>query len=252
VHSDVEDDEFRAEFAEESDQSEEEDLDAAQIAADTAQLRENRKPESKSQYEQEWMLRHPEQTGMVSSAIQRRQEGRPHEGTNASPRTPIKIRVPSRYPLTPTATSSNHPSRTPRSKKIQQSAQGSPSGIRQSHTIQRPPQPSNPIRAKVPWPPADKSPINCVVCSSQHVPGKCPLREVQVENCPGCGYSHLHLNRTCPLLRDAKTVEAMYQRLKESTEDPEIIQAAKTYLIGVKGDFSRRQSAAKKAKRVEI
>ena len=48
------------------------------------------------------------------------------------------------------------------------------------------------------------------------------------------------MHRSCPILRDLQYVELMHKRLNESTEDKEIVQAAKKYIASVKADFHLR------------
>ena len=103
------------------------------------------------------------------------------------------------------------------------------------------PIPPNPIQIMIGPPPSDAQPVQCKLCSKLHSPGKCSLRNVEVERCPACGYHHFHLQRACPLLQDEEYVEAMYRRLNESTEDRQVVKAAKSYLTGVRNDYAVRQ-----------
>jgi hypothetical protein len=48
------------------------------------------------------------------------------------------------------------------------------------------------------------------------------------------------LYRTCPVLHDLGYVEAMYKRLNESTEDANVVKAAKAYLSSVRADLQLR------------
>ena len=100
-----------------------------------------------------------------------------------------------------------------------------------------PPVPNNPIKEVVPR----TYSRNCLACTKDHTPGHCPLRKAKLEQCPSCGYYHLHSRRGCPLLQDPRYVEAMYKRLNESTEDKEVVRAAKAYLAGVRADLTKRE-----------
>jgi Chromatin remodeling factor Mit1 C-terminal Zn finger 2 len=44
------------------------------------------------------------------------------------------------------------------------------------------------------------------------------------------------------MLQNLEYVEAMYKRLKDSTEDKEVIKAAKGYLSGIRADLKLRKS----------
>jgi len=52
----------------------------------------------------------------------------------------------------------------------------------------------------------------------------------------------------CPLLQKPEYVEMMYQRLKESTEDKDVLNAAKSYIRGVKADWTIRQAGGRNRK----
>ena len=107
--------------------------------------------------------------------------------------------------------------------------------------------PSDPITGYVPTAPI-QSIISCKLCSTTHEAGKCPLREIEVQKCPACGYNHFHQKRTCPLLQDLEYVETMYNRLKESTEDKEVVDAAKTFIRGVRADLQLRKKGGRDRK----
>jgi Chromatin remodeling factor Mit1 C-terminal Zn finger 2 len=109
----------------------------------------------------------------------------------------------------------------------------------------RPSIPSNPIICNIPLAPSQDT-ITCLVCATEHAPGHCPLRNAEIQQCPACGYSHLHKMRTCPLLQDLEHVEAMYRRLNESTESSEIVRSAKYYLSGVRGALAARKTDGRK------
>lgn len=109
----------------------------------------------------------------------------------------------------------------------------------------RPSIPCNPIICNVPLAPSQNV-VTCLVCAKEHPPGHCPLRNAEIQQCPACGYSHLHRKRTCPLLQDLEHVEAMYRRLNESTESREIVRSAKHYLSGVKASLATRKTDGRK------
>ena len=156
--------------------------------------------------------------------------------------------TPAPIPSIPTATSRHHPSRT--SPKPSRPLFLSPS-------LQGPiskPEPSShlstdrtPIRGEVHFPPRTDLVI-CLACSKEHTPGHCPLRNVKIQRCPGCGLAHLHLNRTCPLLQKPEYVEMIHKRLRESTEDTEILKTAKLYISGVRSDWMLRQARGRNPK----
>jgi hypothetical protein len=109
-----------------------------------------------------------------------------------------------------------------------------------SYKPRRLPLPPNPIRANVPVAPTTTE-IDCQLCQKRHAPGGCPLREIPLQQCPGCGYSHLHAKRGCPLIQHEEYVELIRQRLKEATGDPATIRAAKTYYNGVGADYNLKR-----------
>jgi Chromatin remodeling factor Mit1 C-terminal Zn finger 2 len=100
--------------------------------------------------------------------------------------------------------------------------------------------PHNPITGLVPLP-TDRTIVKCAACPNDHAPGRCPLRDVPIQRCPACGYHHFNTKMTCPLLRDKESVDAMFERLKESTEDVEVIRAAKSFLVGVRARMVRKE-----------
>jgi hypothetical protein len=106
---------------------------------------------------------------------------------------------------------------------------------------------SDPIMGLVPLPPT-KDTVNCKLCSNVHEAGKCPLREIELQQCPACGYVHIHQQRTCPMLQNLEYVEALYQRLKDSTEDKAVIKAAKVYLRGIRADLRLRKGEGRNRK----
>jgi len=109
--------------------------------------------------------------------------------------------------------------------------------------------PYNPIEAEIPSPPTHQYPMSCSLCKTKHPGGQCRLRDEVIQSCPACGYYHLHLQRTCPLLQDLGYVEAMYKRLKESTEDRNTVKAAKLYIQSVQADLQLRARGGRPLKK---
>jgi hypothetical protein len=156
--------------------------------------------------------------------------------------------IPSFTPITKiqsTATSSQHPSRrlpwSPDSRtmhaiasQIVQQAIPTPQPAIVNRAI-----PNRPIMGQTPWHTIDES-MQCFVCLKDHAPGRCPLRDTKTETCPACGYHHLHSRKACPLLQDPGYIDAMYRRLNESTEDMQVVRAARLYLAGIKGNLSQQ------------
>ncbi|GKZ35566.1 hypothetical protein AbraIFM66950_006265 [Aspergillus brasiliensis] len=81
----------------------------------------------------------------------------------------------------------------------------------------------------------------CIACNQVHVVGHCRLKMAGVEHCPLCGLAHYGYSRTCPHLRSDTQVARMLSALKQSTEDRELVQLAKKYLNGVRGDLAQRK-----------
>jgi Chromatin remodeling factor Mit1 C-terminal Zn finger 2 len=98
--------------------------------------------------------------------------------------------------------------------------------------------PSQAIQMEIP---TGIRPRKCKLCTQSHVPGHCPLRTVPIQQCPACGFSHVATARTCPLLRDEHYLKEILKKLKRSTEDRDIIRAAKSYVRGVLKDLQRRE-----------
>ncbi|KAJ5567572.1 Zinc finger PHD-type [Penicillium sp. DV-2018c] len=70
----------------------------------------------------------------------------------------------------------------------------------------------------------------CVACQNRHMPGNCPLRHAGVEYCGLCGLAHFGYRRVCPHLQSPLQISRMLEALDKSTEDPELVKAAKKYL----------------------
>lgn len=136
----------------------------------------------------------------------------PPHSSQHKPSTPPKLRLPPAPPKP-------KPSKPARTKQV----------------------PHNPIEAQVPRPVTHTNPLKCTLCGSTHIRGLCPLRDVSLDQCPACGFHHLHLNRTCPVLQELSYVEILHQRLNESTEDRNVVKAAKAYISGVRTDLALRE-----------
>jgi len=50
------------------------------------------------------------------------------------------------------------------------------------------------------------------------------------------------------MLQNLEYVEALYQRLKDSTEDKEVIKAAKGYLSGIRADLRMKNGEGRNRK----
>lgn len=81
----------------------------------------------------------------------------------------------------------------------------------------------------------------CIACNQIHPVGYCPLKLAGVEHCGLCGIAHLGYQRTCPHLNSETRVALMLGSLKESTEPRHIVEEAKKYLRGIRGDLVRRK-----------
>jgi hypothetical protein len=99
--------------------------------------------------------------------------------------------------------------------------------------------PSEPIYDEV-RPNTDTGISRCQACGNDHLPGQCPLRSKPLTACPGCGYTHFHGARICPLFWEEEYLSLLRDRLRESTEDRRLVESARDYISGVKGDYRRR------------
>ncbi|KAF9891954.1 hypothetical protein FE257_002917 [Aspergillus nanangensis] len=81
----------------------------------------------------------------------------------------------------------------------------------------------------------------CVACNQIHPVGSCPLRLAGVEHCGLCGLAHFGYSRTCPHLRSEAQVSLIFRALKNSTEDPQLINQARKYLYGVSKDLAKHK-----------
>ncbi|KAF2830729.1 hypothetical protein CC86DRAFT_343714 [Ophiobolus disseminans] len=81
----------------------------------------------------------------------------------------------------------------------------------------------------------------CPACHKQHPQGACELKAADVEHCNLCGIAHFGHSRTCPHIKSETQVRAMLAALKNSPEDPRIIEQAVKYLRGVKGTLVQQK-----------
>ena len=172
----------------------------------------------------------PASTSEAKPTIQ--SESAPKWGPRTDPAFLAYLKAAMRKPVPMVQTSKTSVDPTP---AIRQPIQTTviPSGARDTSRLQE-------IRSIAPEPPTD-SEIACLICSNRHVPGHCPLREIQPQQCPLCGFHHIHHRRTCPLLGDLDAVKEIQKKLKESTEDRAVLDAAVTFIRGVKGGLDRKK-----------
>ncbi|GAD95607.1 chromatin remodeling complex subunit (Chd3), putative [Paecilomyces variotii No. 5] len=83
--------------------------------------------------------------------------------------------------------------------------------------------------------------VPCLACKRLHPTGHCPLKLSGVEHCGLCGIAHFGHQRTCPHLTSESQVALMLSFLKESTEIKSLVEEARRYLRGVRGDLVRRR-----------
>ncbi|UJO17082.1 Chromatin remodeling factor mit1 [Fulvia fulva] len=91
-----------------------------------------------------------------------------------------------------------------------------------------------------PQPPAtnDKAAgVNCRACASFHPVGRCPLKLAGVEHCNLCGIAHYGHARVCPHIQSETQVRAMLEALKHSNEPEHLVNEARRYLRGLKGNL---------------
>ena len=87
----------------------------------------------------------------------------------------------------------------------------------------------------------------CIACGTNHLRGRCPLRFGTLMECPGCRYVHFHGIRTCPLFREKEYLDLLLNRLKESTEHKPLVESARAYVRGIRGNYARNQKKATSA-----
>lgn len=83
----------------------------------------------------------------------------------------------------------------------------------------------------------------CLVCSSIHPLGYCPLKRAGVEYCGLCGIAHFGAGstRNCPHLNSVTQCRAMLETLKSSPEPRAEVEQAKRYLVGIIGNLNRKK-----------
>lgn len=176
----------------------------------------------------------------------------PWDMSKSNPPPTIPQKLPTQNPIknrprprssVPSAKSQKHPSTV---KSSGQSQETSKPQARKPTKLPQLPIPEDPIKWEYLPPPAMFDGF-CVLCERIHTYGQCPLRNVKVDRCPGCGYHHFHSRRLCPLLQSLETVEEVRNRLRDSTEDRAIVRAASNYLSGVRADYQLRERSAKEA-----
>lgn len=89
--------------------------------------------------------------------------------------------------------------------------------------------------------PVTENTLVCYVCNQSHPPGQCRLKSAGVEHCPLCGLAHYGVRRTCPHFHSEVQISRMLEALKNSTEDREIRNLARSYVGGIKGDLAHRR-----------
>ena len=93
--------------------------------------------------------------------------------------------------------------------------------------------------------------LPCIACNDvygSHVVGYCPLKLAGVELCNLCGLAHYGIGRACPHMNSETQVSLLLRELKESPEPKVIVDRARQYLSGVKGDLvSRKKKKAAEA-----
>jgi hypothetical protein len=78
-------------------------------------------------------------------------------------------------------------------------------------------------------------PPRCIACNQYHLLGRCHLKQAGIEHCPLCGLAHFGGRRACSHFHSETQVRRMLAALRQSTEDPEVVSAAKKYVKGVLG-----------------
>lgn len=103
--------------------------------------------------------------------------------------------------------------------------------------------------------PAQEQPpgVNCRACAQHHPVGSCPLKIAGVEFCNLCGMAHYGHARVCPHIQSetqvstfhetrdslltSRQVRAMLEALKYSNEPEHLVNEARRYLRGLKGNL---------------
>ncbi|CAK1357625.1 unnamed protein product [Cercospora beticola] len=79
--------------------------------------------------------------------------------------------------------------------------------------------------------------ITCKACGRYHPVGSCPLKLAGVEFCNLCGMAHYGHARVCPHIQSETQVRAMLEALKYSNEPEHLVNEARRYLRGLKGNL---------------
>jgi len=89
----------------------------------------------------------------------------------------------------------------------------------------------------------------CKACRHHHAHGSCTIKKSGVEYCPICKLAHLPKASICPHFGSETQIKAMMEALRQSTEDKALVDEAKRYLRGRKGQLQkdRREKRAKEA-----
>ncbi|EMC92106.1 hypothetical protein BAUCODRAFT_569387 [Baudoinia panamericana UAMH 10762] len=135
--------------------------------------------------------------------------------------------------------------KTPASASMKKSAGG---GERIAYTPSHRAEPPSFRRVTIPTPQPIPNGLNCLACKTYHSAGSCPLKLAGVEHCNLCGIAHFGHARVCPHIQSETQVRAMLEALRHSNEPEHLVNEAKRYLRGLKGNLVqlKKQIEAKK------
>ena len=93
----------------------------------------------------------------------------------------------------------------------------------------------------------------CLVCSTIHPVGYCPVKQAGVEHCGLCGIAHFGSGfiRNCPHLNSVTQCRVMLETLKSSTEPKADIELARKYIVGVIGNLRRKKKMKAQAQALQ-
>lgn len=94
---------------------------------------------------------------------------------------------------------------------------------------------------------SDLLPPWCIACNQHHFLGLCRLKQAGLEHCPLCGLAHFGGRRACSHFHSETQVRRMLEALRQSTEDRQLVSAAKKYLRGVLGHLQAANNKARSA-----
>jgi hypothetical protein len=94
---------------------------------------------------------------------------------------------------------------------------------------------------------SDLLPPQCTACNQHHFLGLCRLKQAGLEHCPLCGLAHFGGRRACSHFHSETQVRRMLEALRQSTEDRQLVSAAKKYLRGVLGHLQAANNKARSA-----